>query len=105
MKRNSNHPTPTASSQFVGVLCALTALLIGFGVGSIIPDELKTGQTYSIAVIVGDGAKVHMSDSPFMYWLNIGWQGLAVILAGVLAIITFREVFQDHRRRVAAKKK
>jgi hypothetical protein len=105
MKRNKSRPIPTASSQFVGVLCAVTLLV---GVYYIVPyllEELKSGNVYTVAVIVGDGAKVHRSDSPPAFWMNFGLQALSALAAFVMAILTFREVVLDHTRRVAARKK
>jgi hypothetical protein len=58
---------------------------------------------FTLAVMVGQGAKVHRDISPEAYWINIGWQVLgcaSVIVLGILGIIRLlRETFLKCRKR------
>jgi hypothetical protein len=105
MKDKINRPIVSKGSPVVPVLAALTALAFGiYGVPAMM-EELKTGQTYSLAVIFGDGTKIFRSSSPVAFWMNVGFFILSFASAIILGIWVLFGTIIDCKRRAAKKKR
>ena len=103
MGKENSQPNKAKLSPVIAVCMALTLMGIGICVAVGVKDELKMGQAYTLAVVFGDGRKVHETISPKTFWLNIGWQMLSVVLCIILGVGSLYENF-SHKQKDAPKK-
>jgi hypothetical protein len=97
---NERNATKTqALSPAISALMAFT--LIGIGACGFEPvtNELKTGKAYTLAVMFGQGSKVHRDTSPEAYWINIGWQTLGFAIGIILGISILYQIYRSPNQK------
>ena len=99
MARAAKQHIPPLHEQIL-FACALITLAAGLpGVASEIREELKTGMTYSPAVVFGDGTQYSRESSQGLYWIFIGLYALVVVINAIVVCACSVEVVQQRRRR------
>jgi hypothetical protein len=99
VKRETNRPIISKGSPTVPVLAALTLLVLAILSAPTLLEELKSGQSYSVAVIFANGTKVFRTGSPISFWLNMGTQILGFVIFIFFGIFIFCGVMIDYKRK------
>jgi hypothetical protein len=100
-----NRPAKSPSSQVVnGFASIIFATVCAFAVARLIAD-LKTGQTISAAIIVGDRIVVDKSSSPRAYWINTALYMTGAVVGFIVSINLLLEVVSEHRRKAVERKR
>jgi hypothetical protein len=102
MKPNIRRPVVTKGSLIVPVFVALTMLAFCIYGAPGVVEDLKSGQSYTLAAFWGDGTKVSEGVSPIAFWMNVGLNiaGLAVMSIGSIFLLC--GVVIDHKRKKEA---
>jgi hypothetical protein len=103
--RNPNRPIRTTGAQIVWVSLALFNLAVGILGGVLFVKTLISGQSYSVGVVFGDNSAVSKTDAPNGYWTIMLFYGIDFLVLPIVGIGLLREAVEEHRRKVAMKRK
>ena len=105
MKQKINRPIVSKGSPVVPVFAALTLLALGILVIPTLLEELKTGKSYSVAVVFGNGTKVSRTGLPIAFWTNLGIQVFGFAMMIILGIAMLCGVIIDYKRKISERRK
>jgi hypothetical protein len=90
MNQNGRRSVRSIVIRLFLLYAALIAIACGIFAIFAVKDGLKTGQVYSLAIVLGSGAKVYRSSSPAEYWFIIMFyifSGIAGFFVGFFMLI------------------
>jgi hypothetical protein len=105
VKQHIERPFPSRSSQIVNGFAGVSFLAICIFAAVWLIDDLKTGKTFSPAIIVGERTLVDRASSPRAFWVDTGLYLSGACVGMIVSVSVLFEVLAQHKRKATALRK